>query len=93
MVQTGKVVSNLMIDVNPSNVKLRDRALRILRELTGADRATAEHALEKSGWVVKKAYERLRQQGSRSPRGRGLNPIRATRDGTGAGAKTDDGTV
>ena len=93
MVQTGKVVSNLMIDVNPSNVKLRDRALRILRELTGADRATAEHALEKSGWVVKKAYERLRQQGSRSPRGRGLNPIRAARDGTGVGAKTDDGTV
>jgi N-acetylmuramic acid 6-phosphate etherase len=62
MVQTGKVVSNLMIDVNPSNVKLRDRAVRIVRELTGADPATVAGALEKSGWVVKKAYERLRRK-------------------------------
>jgi len=59
MVRTGKVISNLMIDLDPSNVKLRDRAVRIVRELTGADPATAEQALERSGWVVKKAYERL----------------------------------
>jgi len=62
MVRTGKVVSNLMIDVNPSNAKLRDRAVRIVREVTGMDRATAAAALENSGWVVREAYEKLRRK-------------------------------
>ena len=39
MVRLGKVRSNLMIDLQPSNVKLRQRAMRIVRELTGADTA------------------------------------------------------
>lgn len=60
MTKVGKVVSNLMVDVNPSNVKLRDRALRILSELTGCSREEAKAALNDSGWVVKKAYESLR---------------------------------
>lgn len=59
MVRIGKVISNLMVDLNPSNVKLRDRAVRILRELTGADYETAKAALERSGWVVKAAWKRL----------------------------------
>ncbi|PAW78488.1 MAG: N-acetylmuramic acid 6-phosphate etherase [Pedosphaera sp. Tous-C6FEB] len=59
MVRTGKVISNLMVDLNPSNVKLRDRAVRIVRELTGADYETARGALEQSGWVVKAAWQRL----------------------------------
>jgi N-acetylmuramic acid 6-phosphate etherase len=57
MVQTGKVVSNLMVDVNPSNVKLRDRAIRIVKDITGASLEQAKAALEKSGWVVKKALD------------------------------------
>lgn len=59
MVRTGKVISNLMVDLNPSNVKLRDRAVRILRELTGADYETARAALVQEGWVVKAAWKRL----------------------------------
>jgi N-acetylmuramic acid 6-phosphate etherase len=59
MVQIGKVVSNLMVDLNPSNVKLRDRAVRIVRDLTKADYETAKAALEKSGWVVKDAWKAL----------------------------------
>ncbi|HEY6169012.1 MAG TPA: N-acetylmuramic acid 6-phosphate etherase [Verrucomicrobiae bacterium] len=59
MVRLGKVLGNLMVDLNPSNVKLRDRAVRIVRELTGADYDRAKAALEKSGWVVKKAVLRL----------------------------------
>ena len=62
MVRTGKVISNLMVDLNPSNVKLRDRAVRIVRELGGVDDATAKDALEKSGWVVKKAWRWLRRK-------------------------------
>ena len=61
MVRLGKVISNLMVDLNPSNVKLRDRAVRIVRELTAADEATTMEALEKSGWIVKKAVRRLRR--------------------------------
>ena len=58
----GARLSNLMVDLNPSNVKLRDRAVRIVRELTGADEAAAKAALEKSGWVVKAALKRLKQK-------------------------------
>jgi len=49
------------VDLNPSNVKLRDRAVRIVRELTGADYETAKAALASEGWVVKAAWERLAQ--------------------------------
>jgi len=55
MVRIGKVKSNLMIDLNPSNVKLRDRAVRIVQELTSVEAIAAKVALEKSDWVVKDA--------------------------------------
>lgn len=60
MVRIGKVASNLMVDVNPSNAKLRVRAVRIVRELTGADEASATQALEQSDWVIRAACRRLR---------------------------------
>lgn len=59
MVRVGKVSSNLMIDLNPSSTKLRDRALRMVSELTGADDQAARAALERNGWVVRKAIARL----------------------------------
>ena len=62
MVRLGKVVGNLMVDLNPANVKLRDRAVRIVCELTGAKPARACAALQSTGWVVKKAIARLTKQ-------------------------------
>jgi N-acetylmuramic acid 6-phosphate etherase len=59
MVRMGKVLGNLMIDVKASNTKLRDRAVRIVRELTGADYATAEAALIRCDWKIKAACARL----------------------------------
>jgi N-acetylmuramic acid 6-phosphate etherase len=59
MVRMGKVLGNLMIDVKATNVKLRDRAVRIVRELTGVDYARAEAALERTGWRIKPACARL----------------------------------
>ena len=50
-----------MVDLNASNLKLRDRAVRIVRELTGAGDDTARAALERAGWVVKEALRRLRR--------------------------------
>lgn len=60
MVRIGKVASNLMVDVNPSNAKLRMRAARIVCELTGADEPAAIQALEKSDWVIRAACRRLK---------------------------------
>jgi N-acetylmuramic acid 6-phosphate etherase len=56
MVKMGKVVSNLMIDLNPSNTKLRGRAIGIVRDLTSVDEQTATRALERTGWQVKQAW-------------------------------------
>jgi N-acetylmuramic acid 6-phosphate etherase len=63
MVRLGKVAGNLMVDLNPSNVKLRDRAARIVVELTGVERDQAWIVLEKSGWVVKDALASLTGKG------------------------------
>jgi N-acetylmuramic acid 6-phosphate etherase len=62
MSRTGKVIGNLMVDLNPSNLKLRDRAQRILQELTGASAGEARAALDASGWNVKPAFESIRQR-------------------------------
>ena len=62
MVRMGKVLGNLMVDVKASNVKLRDRAVRIVRELTGADYATAEAALIKTDWKIAETCRRLRRK-------------------------------
>jgi N-acetylmuramic acid 6-phosphate etherase len=60
MVRMGKVLSNLMVDLNASNRKLRERAVRIVQAVTGADASAAQAALEKSKWIVKTACHRLR---------------------------------
>ena len=59
MVALGKVRGNLMIDLNTSSTKLRDRATRMVVELTQCDYNSARTQLEESGWdlraVLKKA--------------------------------------
>jgi N-acetylmuramic acid 6-phosphate etherase len=55
MVRLGKVYGNRMIDVAVTNVKLEDRALRILEDLTQVDRTAATDLLERSGKSVKLA--------------------------------------
>jgi N-acetylmuramic acid 6-phosphate etherase len=47
MIKTGKVVGNLMINVKPTNAKLRDRCIRILMELGNCDRDTAAALIDK----------------------------------------------
>ena len=55
MVKLGKVYQNLMVDVKATNVKLVDRACRIVVEATGAERSQAEAALTQTGFEVKPA--------------------------------------
>ena len=58
MIKTGKVMGNLMINVRPTNQKLRLRCIRIIGELTGCDEAEAEQALDAYG-DIRTAVERL----------------------------------
>lgn len=60
MVRCGKVLSNLMVDLNPTNAKLRDRAVRLVCELKACDRVAALEVLEAVDWDVKRACARLR---------------------------------
>ena len=59
LARLGKVSSNLMVDLNPTNLKLRDRAMRMVRELTGSSYAEARAALQICDWRIKKAVGRL----------------------------------
>lgn len=59
MTRMGKVMSNLMVDVNASNQKLRERAVRIVREITNVDKDAAQKALEEHQWLVKAACKAL----------------------------------
>ncbi|BDA39450.1 N-acetylmuramic acid 6-phosphate etherase [Candidatus Atelocyanobacterium thalassae] len=58
MVKLGKVYENRMIDVAITNLKLYDRALRILQELTNLSRQDAILLLEDSNKQVKLALLR-----------------------------------
>lgn len=62
MVKTGKVYQNLMVNVKATNVKLVDRACRIVVEATGAARSDAEAALAQTEFEVKPAILMLLSQ-------------------------------
>jgi len=55
MVQIGKTLGNRMVDLQPSNEKLRIRSRRILRELTGVDDALAIQILARCQGRLKQA--------------------------------------
>lgn len=55
MVRLGKVHENFMVDLVASNAKLRDRALRMIGELTGVTRERATELLDAADGRVKVA--------------------------------------
>ncbi len=55
MVRQGKVYSNLMVDLKPTNSKLRRRAVRIVGEVADLDAIHAEQLLAAANWDVKTA--------------------------------------
>jgi len=55
MIRLGKVVSNLMVDVKPTNEKLRNRACRIVAALRHCSEAEARRRLQRANWRVKLA--------------------------------------
>lgn len=59
MVKLGKVSSNLMVDLDPKNKKLRERAVRIVTTLTDATPEQSKKVLEQANWTVKDALTEL----------------------------------
>jgi len=57
MVRLGYVTGNRMSNLQPRNIKLRERAVRIVMAETGLDQEAATQVLEKSGWNVRKAID------------------------------------
>lgn len=55
MIRLGKVYGNLMVDVKPSNEKLKSRAVSIVCSATGEGEDTARQALEACGHEAKTA--------------------------------------
>ncbi len=57
MVRLGRVRGNLMIDLQPTNKKLRARAVRLVSQLAGCDEESARLRLERAGWNVRAALK------------------------------------
>lgn len=57
MVQTGKVYENLMINLKPSNEKLRNRVIRITAAILDIPEAEAVPLLDRHGWDIRKTVE------------------------------------
>lgn len=64
MVRIGKTYGNLMVDVRPTNEKLRRRALRLVRAVAGVDEPAAQAALRAAAGEVKPAIVIARLGGS-----------------------------
>ena len=64
MVRLGKAFENLMVDLRPTNAKLRDRARRIVATAGGVEGAEAERLLEAAGGEVKTAIVMARTGGT-----------------------------
>jgi N-acetylmuramic acid 6-phosphate etherase len=60
MVRLGYVSGNRMSNLQARNIKLRERALRIVMAETGVDQQRAAAALEASGWIIKEAIRQLK---------------------------------
>jgi N-acetylmuramic acid 6-phosphate etherase len=60
MVRLGYVSGNRMSNLQPKNIKLRERAVRIVMAESGVDQAAATAALEASGWKIQDALGRLK---------------------------------
>lgn len=64
MIKLNKVYGNLMVDLQPTNAKLRRRAVSITMLATGCDELSARRTLESCGQQVKTAIVALRNQTS-----------------------------
>ena len=60
MIKIGKVYKNYMIDVKPTNIKLKNRAKRIVSSIAECSENEAEKILQKNGYKVKEAVIQIK---------------------------------
>ncbi len=58
MIKLGHVYENLMINLRPSNIKLRNRMVSIVSDILKTDTAEAEKRLENAEWNIRRAVEK-----------------------------------
>jgi N-acetylmuramic acid 6-phosphate etherase len=59
MVALGKVRGNLMIDLHASNSKLRDRAIRLVAQLSRSDYESARQQLKANDWNLRAVVDKI----------------------------------
>ena len=57
MIKLGYVYENLMINLRPSNIKLHNRMISIVSDITGLDCEDAERLLNENGFNIRRAVE------------------------------------
>jgi N-acetylmuramic acid 6-phosphate etherase len=57
MIRSGRTKGDLMVDLRPTNAKLKARAIRMVRDELGLDEDAARKKLEASGWSVRRAID------------------------------------
>lgn len=57
MIKCGCVYENMMINLKPTNKKLRKRMIGIVTEIRGCDAKKAEELLERNNWNIRSAVE------------------------------------
>ncbi len=60
MVLSGKVIENLMVDVKAKNQKLKERCVRIVRDLSNLTEPEATEMLEEANWNVRTVLDAAR---------------------------------
>lgn len=60
MIKLGHVYENMMINLRPSNIKLTDRCIDIVSEITGVGKEDSRALLEKNGWNIRNAVDAYR---------------------------------
>ena len=65
MIRLGFVYRGLMVEMRPTNAKLRERSLRMVVQLTGAEPELARRTLDEAGGVIKLATVMLLRRFSR----------------------------
>lgn len=58
MIRSGRTRGDLMVDLRPTNAKLRERAVRMVRDEARISEDEARARLEAADWSVRKALER-----------------------------------
>jgi N-acetylmuramic acid 6-phosphate etherase len=58
MIRSGRTRGDLMVDLRPTNAKLKERAIRMVRDEAGISEDEARARLEAANWSVRRALER-----------------------------------